>query len=89
MSKFTSEKVDKELSEKIRIKIKNLMFEKKCSNEDIAKFSNINTSTFIRKMNGVTNWKLSECISIALFFGKTVEEIFLPEKLHKSIEKIK
>ena len=57
------------------------------SNEDIANCAKINVVTFNRKMNGITNWKLSECISIALFLGKTVEEIFLPHKLHKSIEK--
>lgn len=84
-----SEKVDKELAEKIRIKIKNLMFEKNCSNEDVAKCARINVVTFNRKMNGISNWKLSECISIALFFNKTVEEIFLPEKLQKSIEQQK
>lgn len=81
------EKVNKELAEEIRIRIKNLMFERNLSNEDIANCAKINVVTFNRKMNGITNWKLSECISIALFLGKTVEEIFLPHKLHKSIEK--
>lgn len=81
------EKVNKELAEEIRIRIKNLMFERNLSNEDIANCAKINVVTFNRKMNGITNWKLSECISIALFLGKTVEEIFLPQKLHKSIEK--
>ena len=81
------EKVNKELAEEIRIRIKNLMFERKLSKEDIGNCAKINVVTFNRKMNGITNWKLSECISIALFLGKTVEEIFLPQKLHKSIEK--
>lgn len=81
------EKVNKELAEEIRIRIKNLMFERNLSNEDIANCAKINVVTFNRKMNGITNWKLSECISIALFLGKTVEEIFLPQKLHKSIGK--
>lgn len=81
-----TERVNKELAEEIRIRIKNLMFERNLSNEDIANCANINVVTFNRKMNGITNWKLSECISISLFLGKSVEEIFLPRKLHKSIQ---
>lgn len=86
MRKTNIEKVDKELAEEIRLRIKNLMFEKKCSNEEVARVAKMNVVTFNRKMNGISNWKLSECILIALFFEKTVEEIFLPSKLHKSIE---
>lgn len=80
-------KIDKELAELIRIRIKNLMNIKKCSNEDVANYAKMNIVTFNRKMNGKSNWKLSECILIAIFFNTTVESIFLPKKLQKSIKK--
>ena len=65
-------------SEIIKKRIDLLLFELDKKRNDLAKFVGFDESTLSKKMNGYVEWKLSECVAVANFFSKTIEEIFLP-----------
>lgn len=62
----------------IKLKIETLMLQTGITREQIAKAAEIDVATLSKKMNGYTNWKLPECISIARLFQVELSEIFLP-----------
>lgn len=47
--------------------------------KDMAKLINVDPRTYIKKENGVSQFKANEMFIIAKKFNKTVDEIFLPE----------
>lgn len=59
-------------------KLKALMVERDITQKDLAKVLNINVSTLNFKLNGKSEFTLSEAFTISAFFGnKPLEEIFL------------
>lgn len=68
-------------------KIKALLYEKNITQLECAKKLGIAVSTLNRKLNGECDWKLGECIIISKMFELPIEEIFMPKKLPKSVDK--
>lgn len=49
------------------------------SQKEIADLIGVDVRTYINKEQGKTQFKANEMFIIAKYFGKTIEEIFLPE----------
>ncbi|CBH21680.1 conserved protein of unknown function [Acetoanaerobium sticklandii] len=64
-----------------QVKLKGLMTENKMFQKDLAKIIGVSEKTVNDKVNGNIDFKLSEALSIANYFGKSIEEIFLGQKL--------
>lgn len=71
-------KQSEETAALIKLKIETLMLQTGITREQIAKSADIDIATLSKKLNGYTNWKLPECISIAKLFQVELNEIFLP-----------
>lgn len=71
-------KQDEKNAASIKLKIETLMLQTGITREQIAKAAKIDVATLSKKMNGYTNWKLPECISIAQLFQVELSYIFLP-----------
>lgn len=55
--------------------------ESKISQETMAELLGINTSTYSKKENGKSDFKLNELFIIARLFNKRLDEIFLPRNI--------
>lgn len=64
-----------------QVKLKGLMTENKMFQKDLAKIIGVSEKTVNDKVNGNIDFKLSEALLIANYFGKSIEEIFLGQKL--------
>lgn len=64
-----------------QVKLKGLMTENKIFQKDLAKIIGVSEKTVNDKVNGNIDFKLSEALLIANYFGKSIEEIFLGQKL--------
>ncbi len=64
-----------------QVKLKGIMTENKVLQKDLAKIIGVSEKTVNDKVNGNIDFKLSEALLIANYFGKSIEEIFLGQKL--------
>lgn len=65
----------------IQRKVKGLIVENDINQEILAKEIGITREMINRKINGRSNFTLNEAFTIANYFNKTVDEIFLPSEL--------
>ncbi|MFD2046047.1 helix-turn-helix transcriptional regulator [Ornithinibacillus salinisoli] len=56
----------------------------KISQGQMAKYLNINPSTYSKKENGHYDFKLEEIYKIARFFNKRIDDIFLPTNIRNT-----
>lgn len=56
---------------------------KKISQENMAKLINVDVRTYQNKEKGITQFKGDEMFTIARFFNKKIDEIFLPTNFMK------
>ena len=68
------------ITEKIGSRIKELRKEHRISQEELATAVNVTRQTIISLENGKYNASLILAHDIAVYFGKTIEEIFLFEE---------
>lgn len=61
----------------IGLKIKALMVQRKIEEDDVANGINMELSMFDKKMNGLSEWKLSESKKLCDFFNVELSYIFL------------
>ncbi len=54
--------------------------ERKLTNKEMAELLGITPLQYRRKEKGEVQFKLNEMLKISEFFGKTLDEIFLPSK---------
>ncbi|GGB43372.1 transcriptional regulator [Lentibacillus populi] len=67
----------------------NLIIERKKQNlsqDDLAKILNISKDTYGRKERGQLQFNQDEMFLLSEYFGKTVEEIFLPRNCIKNAQ---
>lgn len=58
-------------------KLKGLMVEKRITQQELAQILKITTSALNFKINGRSDFSVTEAKLVSSFFGKTVEEIFV------------
>lgn len=61
----------------IGLRIKALMVLRKIERDDVANGINMELSMFDEKINGLSEWKLSECKELCNFFNVELSYIFL------------
>lgn len=61
----------------IGLKIKTLMIQKKVEEDDVANGIDMELSIFNKKMNGLIEWRLSECKKLCNFLNVELSYIFL------------
>ncbi len=61
----------------IGLKIKTIMVERKVEADDVANGIDMELSMFDEKMNGLSEWKLSECKKLCNFLNVELSYIFL------------
>lgn len=61
----------------IGLKIRAIMIQRKIEEDDVANGINMELSMFDEKINGLSDWKLSECKKLCNFLNVELSYIFL------------
>lgn len=64
-------------------KLKGLMVEKRITQQELAEILEITGSALNYKINGKSDFSVTEAKLVSSFFGKTIEEIFVVDELTK------
>ncbi|WP_160686219.1 helix-turn-helix transcriptional regulator [Clostridium sp. C2-6-12] len=64
-------------------KLKGLMVEKRITQQELAEILKITGSALNYKINGKSDFSVTEAKLVSSFFGKTIEEIFVVDELTK------
>jgi putative transcriptional regulator len=64
-------------------KLKGLMVEKRITQQELAQILKITGSALNYKINGRTDFSVTEAKLVSNFFGKTIEEIFVFDEFNK------
>lgn len=64
-------------------KLKGLMVEKRVTQQELAQILKITASALNYKINGRTDFSVTEAKLVSSFFGKTIEEIFVFDEFNK------
>jgi len=71
--------------EQTKLKIQLLMTKARVTQKELAEIIGMDVATLNKKINGISLWKLTECVAVANFFGVSLSEIFLGKELQESI----
>ncbi len=74
---FQATKNVKVRQKNIGLKIKAIMIQRKIEADDVANGIDMELSMFDEKMNGLSEWKLSECMRLCNFLNVELSYIFL------------
>lgn len=74
---FQATKNVKVRQKNIGLKIKAIMIQRKITDDDVANGINMKMSEFDEKINGLSEWKLSECNKLCNFLNVELSYIFL------------
>lgn len=64
-------------------KLKGLMVEKRITQQELAQILKITASALNFKINGRSDFSVTEAKLVSSFFGKTIEEIFIIDEVNK------
>jgi len=64
-------------------KLKGLMVEKRITQQELAQVLKITASALNFKINGRSDFSVTEAKLVSNFFGKTIEEIFIIDEVNK------
>ena len=64
-------------------KLKGLMVEKRITQQELAQVLKITASALNFKINGRSDFSVTEAKLVSSFFGKTIEEIFIIDEVNK------
>ena len=64
-------------------KLKGLMVEKRITQQELAQILKITTSALNFKINGRSDFSVTEAKVVSSLFGKTIEEIFIIDEVNK------
>lgn len=64
-------------------KLKGLMVEKRITQQELAQILKITASALNFKINGRSDFSVTEAKMVSNFFGKTIEEIFIIDEVNK------
>lgn len=63
-------------------KLKGLMVEKRITQQELAQILKITASALNFKINGRSDFSVTEAKLVSSFFGKTIEEIFIIDEVN-------
>ena len=64
-------------------KLKGLLVEKNITQQELAQILKISVSTLNFKINGKSDFSVTEAKKVSNFLGKTIEEIFIINEINK------
>lgn len=64
-------------------KLKGLMVEKRITQQELVQILKITASALNFKINGRSDFSVTEAKLVSSFFGKTIEEIFIIDEVNK------